>query len=160
MGMAIHPQTGDLWETENGPQGGDELNIIKPGKNYGWPVISYGRAYAGDLTGETGPETSPAVKDGMEQPLLMWSPSPALTGLTFYTGDKFPEWRDSVFIGGLMNEGIQRVVFNQRSLPTRRDPIITELQQRIRDVEQGPDGLLYVLTDEDAGALLRLEPAP
>lgn len=160
MGMALHPQTGELWETENGPQGGDEVNIIKPGKNYGWPVISYGRAYSGDLTGETGPDVAPAFKDGMEQPYLMWSPSPALTGFTFYTGDKFPGWKDSVFIGGLINEGVTRVVFNQRGLPTRRYPLITELQQRIRDVQQGPDGLLYVLTDEEDGALLRFEPVP
>lgn len=160
MGMAIHPQTGDLWETENGPQGGDELNIIKPGKNYGWPVISYGRSYSGDLVGETGPVGSPAVKEGMEQPLLMWSPSPALTGLTFYTGDKFPAWKDSVFIGTLMGEQVQRVVFNLRGLPTRRTPLIWELAQRIRDVQQGPDGLLYALTDEDEGALLRFDPVP
>lgn len=160
MGMAIHPSTGELWETENGPQGGDEINIIKPGRNYGWPVISYGRAYSGDLVGETGPVGSPAVKDGMEQPLLMWSPSPALTGMTFYTGDKFPAWKDSLFVGTLIGEYVQRVVFNLRGLPTRRDPLMGELSQRIRDVQQGPDGLLYVLTDEDAGALLRLEPLP
>lgn len=160
MGLAIHPQTGDLWETENGPQGGDEINIIKPGKNYGWPVISYGRSYSGDLTGETGPVAAPAVKEGMEQPLLMWSPSPALTALTFYTGDKFPAWKDSVFVGTLIGEHVQRVIFNLRGLPTRRDPLMAELSQRIRDVRQGPDGLVYVLTDEDAGALLRLEPAP
>ena len=158
MGLALHPQTGELWETENGPQGGDELNIIKSGKNYGWPVISYGRAYSGDLTGETGPETAPAVKDGMEQPLLMWAPSPALTGLTFYTGDAFPEWRNSAFVGALIGEEVQRIVFNQRGLPIRRDRLITELSQRIRDVQQGPDGLLYVLTDEEEGALLRFEP--
>ncbi|MGC4084784.1 MAG: PQQ-dependent sugar dehydrogenase [Vicinamibacterales bacterium] len=159
MGLAVHPQTGELWETENGPQGGDELNIIRPGRNYGWPIISYGRAYSGDLTGETGPESSPAVKDGLEQPLLMWSPSPALTGMTFYTGDAFPAWKDSVFVGALIGEQVQRIVFNLRGLPTRRDPLMWELAQRIRDVQQGPDGLLYVLTDEDDGALLRLEPA-
>jgi glucose/arabinose dehydrogenase len=158
MGLAIHPQTGELWETENGPQGGDELNIIKPGKNYGWPVISYGRAYSGDITGETGPNQTPGVLEGMEQPLLFWSPSLALTDLAFYTGDRFPEWRDSVFIGAMMGEQIQRVVFNLRGLPTRRDPLIWELGQRIRDVQQGPDGLLYALTEEDDGALLRLEP--
>lgn len=158
MGLAVHPQTGDLWETENGPQGGDELNIIRPGRNYGWPVISYGRAYSGDLTGETGPDLSPAVKDGMEQPLLMWSPSPALTGLTFYTGEAFPEWKNSAFVGALIGEQVQRIVFNQRGLPIRRDPLIWELSQRIRDVQQGPDGLLYMLTDEDDGALLRFEP--
>lgn len=158
MGLAIHPATGELWETENGPQGGDELNVILPGRNYGWPTISYGRSYSGDAVGETGPVKSPAVAEGMEQPLLFWSPSLALTGLTFYTGDKFPEWKDSVFVGALIGEQIQRIVFNLRGLPTRRDPLIWELGQRIRDVQQGPDGLLYALTDEDDGALLRIEP--
>lgn len=158
MGLAIHPQTGDLWETENGPQGGDELNVIKPGKNYGWPSISYGRSYGGDLTGDTGPVTTPAVAEGQEQPILMWSPSLALTGMTFYTGERFPEWKDSVLIGTLIGEQIQRVIFNLRGLPTRRDPLMLGLGQRIRDVQQGPDGLVYALTDEKEGALLRLEP--
>jgi glucose/arabinose dehydrogenase len=158
MGMAINPKNGELWETEDGPQGGDELNVILPGRNYGWPVISYGRAYSGDLIGETGPVTTPAAAQGMEQPLLFWSPSPALTGMTFYTGDQFPEWKDSVFVGALVGEQVQRIVFNLRGLPTRRDPLIWELGQRIRDIQQGPDGLLYALTDEDDGALLRFEP--
>ncbi|MFN7982211.1 MAG: PQQ-dependent sugar dehydrogenase, partial [Vicinamibacterales bacterium] len=158
MGLAFHPQTGELWETENGPQDGDELNIIKPGRNYGWPVISYGRAYTGEVAGNTGPASGSAMKDGMEAPFLMWAPSPALTGMTFYTGDKFPAWKDSVFIGGLIGESVQRVVFNPRGLPVRRYPLMAELAQRIRDVQQGPDGLLYVLTDEDDGALLKLEP--
>ncbi len=158
MGLAIHPQTGALWETENGPQGGDELNIIEAGKNYGWPIISYGRSYSGDVTGETGPVKSPAVADGMEQPLMIWSPSIALSGLAFYTGDKFPAWKNSVFVGGLVGEQMQRIVFNLRGLPTRRDTLIRELGQRIRDVQQGPDGLLYVLTDEERGALFRIEP--
>jgi len=159
MGLAIHPTTGELWETENGPQGGDELNIIKPGKNYGWPVISYGRSYSGDETGDTGPELAPGVSEGMEQPMLFWAPSIALSGLAFYTGDKFPQWKGSVFVGGLVGEQLQRITFNLRGLPTRRDPMLWDLTQRIRDVQQGPDGLLYVLTDEEAGALLRIEPA-
>ena len=158
MGLAIHPQTGELWETENGPQGGDELNIIRAGKNYGWPVISYGRSYSGDETGDTGPQMAPGVSEGMEQPMLFWAPSIALSGLTFYTGDKFPEWKNSVFVGGLVGEQMQRITFNLRGLPTRRDPMLWELAQRIRDVQQGPDGLLYVLTDEEEGALLRIEP--
>jgi glucose/arabinose dehydrogenase len=158
MGLAIHPRTGELWETEDGPQGGDELNIIGPGKNYGWPVVSFGRSYSGDLTGQTGPETAAIVKDGMEPPLLMWAPSPALTGLMFYTGDRFPEWTDSAFIGALVGTSVQRVVFNQQGLPIRRYPLLSELAQRIRDVQPGPDGFVYVLTDEDEGALLRLEP--
>lgn len=158
MGLAIHPQTGELWETENGPQGGDELNVIKRGANYGWPTISYGRSYGGDLTGDTGPVSTPAVKEGTEQPVLVWSPSLALTAMTFYTGDAFPEWRDSLFIGSLMGEQLQRVVFNLRALPTRRQPMLWELGQRIRDVKQGPDGLLYALTEEEEGAILKLEP--
>jgi glucose/arabinose dehydrogenase len=110
------------------------------------------------VTGETGPVKAPAVADGMEQPLLFWSPSPALTGLAFYTGDQFPAWKDSVFVGAMVGEQVQRIVFNLRGLPIRRDPLIWELGQRIRDVQQGPDGLLYALTEEDDGALLRFEP--
>lgn len=158
MGLAIHPETGELWETENGPQGGDELNVIQAGKNYGWPRISYGRSYSGDVTGDTGPDMSPAIAEGMEQPVLFWAPSIALSGLAFYTGDKFPAWKGSMFVGGLVGEQLQRIVFNLRGLPIRRDPLLWELGQRIREVQQGPDGLLYVLTDEEDGALLRIEP--
>jgi glucose/arabinose dehydrogenase len=159
MGLIVHPETGDVWETENGPQGGDEINIIKPGKNYGWPVISYGRSYGGDLTGDTGPVSDQAFAAGMEQPWLFWAPSIAITGITFYTGDRFPEWKGSIFVGGLVGAQLQRVVLNQRGLPTRRQSLLTELKQRIREVRQGPDGLLYLLTDEPAGALLKIEPA-
>lgn len=158
MGLVVHPETGEIWETENGPQGGDEINIIRAGKNYGWPVISYGRSYGGDLTGDTGPVSDQPFAPGMEQPWLFWSPSIALTGITFYTGDRFPEWKGSIFVGGLIGTQLQRVVLNQKGLPTRRQPLLTELKQRIREVRQGPDGLVYLLTDETAGALLRLEP--
>jgi glucose/arabinose dehydrogenase len=158
MGLVIHPETGELWECENGPQGGDELNIIRAGKNYGWPVISYGRSYSGDLTGDTGPVQEQPVKEGMEQPLLFWSPSIALSGMLFYTGDRFPEWKGSIFLGALVGEQLQHVVMNQKGLPVRREALLRELKQRIRDVRQGPDGLLYLLTDEGAGALLRIEP--
>ena len=158
MGLAIHPETGELWETENGPQGGDELNVIRAGKNYGWPTISYGRSYTGDVTGATGPDSDPPVSPGLEQPMLFWSPSIALSGLTFYTGDRFPEWKGSIFVGALVGTQLQRVVMNQRGLPIRRDMLLWELRQRIREVRQGPDGLLYLLTDEEHGALLRLEP--
>jgi aldose sugar dehydrogenase len=158
MGLAIHPETGEIWETENGPQGGDELNIIRAGKNYGWPTISYGRSYSGDVTGATGPDSDPPVKPGLEQPMLFWAPSIALSGLTFYTGDRFPEWKGSVFVGALVGTQLQRIVMNQRGLPIRRDMMLYELRQRIREVRQGPDGLIYLLTDEEHGALLRLEP--
>jgi glucose/arabinose dehydrogenase len=96
----------------------------------------------------------------MEQPMLFWSPSIALSGLAFYTGDRFPEWKGSVFVGGLVGTQLQRIVLNTRGLPIRREPLLYELRQRIREVRQGPDGLLYLLTDEEFGALLRLEPAP
>ena len=158
MALVVHPESGEIWETENGPQGGDELNIIRAGRNYGWPVISYGRSYSGDLIGDTGPIQELPVTPGMEQPLLFWSPSIALSGMEFYTGDRFPTWKGSVFVGGLVGEQLQRIVFNQRGLPVRRDPMLTELKQRIREVRQSPNGLLYLLTDEAAGALLRIEP--
>ena len=158
MGIALHPETGEIWETENGPQGGDELNIIKAGRNYGWPVISYGRSYGGDLTGDSGPISEQPLAPGLEQPMLFWSPSIALSGMAFYTGDRFPEWKGSLFIGALVGEQLQRVVLNPKGLPIRRDSLLTELNQRIREVRQGPDGLLYLLTDEEAGALLRIEP--
>jgi glucose/arabinose dehydrogenase len=158
MGLVVHPETGEIWESENGPQGGDEINIIKPGKNYGWPVISYGRSYSGDLTGDTGPVTAQPFAAGMEQPMLFWSPSIALSGMAFYTGDRFPEWKNSIFLGALVGTQLQRVVLNQRGLPIRRDSLIEGLGQRIREVRQGPDGLIYLLTDEVAGALLRIEP--
>ncbi len=160
MGLAFHPDTGELWETENGPQGGDEINIIRAGKNYGWPVVSFGRSYGGDAIGDSGPEVAGFVAPGFEGPLLFWSPSIALTGIAFYRGAAFPAWRDSIFVGALLGTQLQRVVFNQRGLPVRRYPLLFELKQRIMDVREGPDGLLYLLTDEAAGALLRLEPVP
>lgn len=159
MSMIVHPDTGEIWETENGPQGGDEINIIRAGRNYGWPVISLGRSYGGDATGDTGPVSDQPFAPGMEQPLLFWAPSIALSGMAIYTGVRFPQWRGNIFIGALVGEQLQHVVMNQRGLPTRRQPLLRELKQRIREVRQGPDGLLYLLTDEAAGALLRIEPA-
>jgi aldose sugar dehydrogenase len=158
MSMVLHPDTGEIWETENGPQGGDEINIIRAGRNYGWPVISYGRSYGGDATGDTGPVSDQPSAAGLEQPMLIWVPSLALSGMAFYTGDRFPAWKGNIFIGGLVGEQLQMVVMNQRGLPVRRQSLLRELKQRIREVRQGPDGLLYLLTDEAAGALLRLEP--
>ncbi len=158
MGLVFHPETGELWMTDNGPQGGDEINIIRPGLNYGWPVVSFGRSYGGDITGDSGPETAQMAAPGMEPPLLFWSPSIALTSLVFYRGDRFPAWRDSAFVGALLGTELQRIVFNRRGLVVRRYPLLFELGQRIMEVEQGPNGLLYLLTDERAGALLQLEP--
>ena len=161
LGLAVHPQTGEVWENENGPMGGDEINIIKAGKNYGWPVVSYGRAYNGDPTGDTsGPLTTDHSAPGMESPFMFWVPSIAPSGLTFYTGDQFEPWKGNIFLGGMRGTLLQRIVLNAKGFPITRETMLTELKQRIRDVRQGPDGLLYVLTDETHGALLRLEPLP
>src|SRR6266436_400857 len=159
LGLVIHPQTGELWEHENGPMGGDEINIIKPGRNYGWPIISYGRAYNGDLTGDTsGPTSEQHQMPGMEEPFLIWLPSIAPSGLAFYTGDQLPAWKGNIFVGGMRGMVLQRIVLNAKGMPILRENLLTEIKQRIRDVRQGPDGLLYLLTDETKGALLRLEP--
>jgi glucose/arabinose dehydrogenase len=159
MGIIVHPVTGEIWENENGPQGGDEINIIKKGLNYGWPVISYGRAYSGELTGSSGPSSDKPFAEGLQQPWLFWSPAIGLSGLMVYTGDRFPEWKGSIFVGALVGEQLQRIVLSPGGLAIRRDSLLTEFKQRIREVRQGPDGLVYLLTDEEAGALLRLEPA-
>jgi aldose sugar dehydrogenase len=157
LGLALNPFTGEIWEVENGPNGGDEMNVLKPGKNYGWPIVSYGRDY-------NGPRFPPSAP-GFEEPIVFWVPSIAASGLTFYTGDRFPNWKRNAFVGA-MREGevaptghLQRIVFNDKWEELRREPLLRELHQRIRDVRQGPDGLLYLLTDEDAAALLRIEPA-
>jgi glucose/arabinose dehydrogenase len=160
QGMAWNPVTGDLWASEQGPNGGDEINVIKAGRNYGWPLVSYGRQYAGPNQSEI------PYKEGMELPIVFWVPSIATSGLTFYTGDRFPAWKNNVLVGA-MRQGeidrtghIERIVFNDKWEEIRREQMLNELHQRIRDVRQGPDGLLYVLTDEDSGALLRIEPSP
>jgi glucose/arabinose dehydrogenase len=158
LGLAIHPQTGALWETENGPQGGDEVNLILPGKNYGWPLVTYGRDYNGARFGKP-------YMEGMELPVVFWVPSITTSGLAFYTGDRFPAWKGNLFVGS-MTEGrigrtghLERIVFNDMG-EQRRESLLMDLKQRIRDVRQGPDGHLYLLTDEAAGAMLKIEPAP
>ena len=158
--MTLNPETGELWVTEQGPNGGDEINILEPGANYGWPMVSHGRNYLGPKISET-----PAL-EGTVQPEIVWVPSIATTGMTFYTGDVFPRWRRNAFVGGL-REGeiprtgqLQRIEFNENWEEIRREPLLRELKQRIRDVRQGPDGLLYVVTGEAQGALLRIEPGP
>jgi glucose/arabinose dehydrogenase len=157
-GLAVNPETGELWETEQGPSGGDEINVLRAGRNYGWPLVSYGRDYWG------APVSAHPFRPGMEDPRVVWLPSIGLTGMMFYTGERFPHWKRNLFVGGLREGGIprtgqiQRIVFNERWEELRREPMLTELKQRIRDVRQGPDGLLYVLTAEDDGALLRIEP--
>lgn len=159
LGLAINPATGELFNDENGPNGGDEINRILPGRNYGWPLVSFGRNYDGARI-----SASPVV-EGIESPIVVWIPSIAPSGLAFYTGDRFPAWKGNVFVGG-MREGeipgtgrLERVVFNNKMEELRRESLLTELHQRIRDVRQGPDGMLYVLTEEEDGALLRIEPA-
>jgi glucose/arabinose dehydrogenase len=156
--MALNPETGEFWVTEQGPNGGDEINVLKPGANYGWPLVSYGRNYMGPLI-----SASP-LRKGTRQPAVVWIPSIAVTGMTFYTGDTFPSWQRNAFVGGL-REGevprtghMQRIEFNEHWQELRREPMLRELHQRIRDVRQGPDGYLYVLTAEDHGAVLRIEP--
>jgi aldose sugar dehydrogenase len=159
LGLAIHPQTGAVWSNENGPNGGDEINVILPGRNYGWPEVSLGRSYEGPWQGKF-------AKEGIEPPVVYWMPSIAVSGMAFYTGDRFPAWKGNVFVGALrygeipQTGHLQRVVFNERGEEMRREMLLTELRQRIRDVRQGPDGLLYLLTDENPGVLLRLEPVP
>jgi aldose sugar dehydrogenase len=156
--LAVNPDTGDVWSTEQGPSGGDEVNVLRPGRNYGWPFVSYGRDYWGARL-----SSRPSVA-GFEDPTVVWLPSIGLTGMTFYTGDRFPHWKRNLFVGGLREGGIprtgqiQRIVFSDTWQELRREPMLMELKQRIRDVRQGPDGLLYVLTAEDDGAVLRIEP--
>ena len=160
LGLTVHPDTGAIWESENGPNGGDEINVLQPGKNYGWPIVSAGRFYLGPRVNDR------MWQEGMEQPLVFWVPAIATSGLTFYTGDRFPAWKGNVFAGG-MRQGevprsgqLVRLDFNDKWEELHRESILRELQNRVRDVRQGPDGLLYVLTAEVDGALLRMEPAP
>ena len=165
IGLTVHPETGELWETENGPQGGDEVNIIRRGLNYGWPVVTYGRAYASDTDGRKSGIAPPTVQPpssapGMEEPVTYYKPSIAISGMAFYTGDKFPAWKDNLLVGGLAGTQVSRLVFNAQGVETRRETLLLELRQRIRDLKQGPDGLLYVTTDMPDGAILKIEPAP
>ena len=152
QGLAIHPDTGAVWATEHGPQGGDEMNVVEAGKNYGWPVITFGREYSGETI-----STQPA-REGMEQPITFWSPSPGLSGMAFYTGDKFP-WKGQIFLGALAGLGVYRVGMNEKGL-AGRELMLNSLRQRIRDVRQGPDGFLYLVVDANPGGILRVEPAP
>jgi glucose/arabinose dehydrogenase len=159
LALIVHPQTGALWNNENGPNGGDEINIIMPGRNYGWPLVSFGRDYPGPRISEH------PTREGMESPLVVWLPQIAAAGMAVYTGDRFPAWRGNVFVGSMRTGGIpgtghlERIVFNAKTEELRRESMLNELKQRIREVRQGPDGLLYLLTDEDDGAMLRIEPA-
>lgn len=152
QGMAIHPITGQVWTCEHGPQGGDEVNIEKPGANYGWPVITYGEQYGGGPIGE-----GITAKAGMEQPILYWVPSIAPAGMTFYTGDKYPGWQGNLIVSALKFQLIERIVLNDTKV-IKQKRLLKDQIGRIRDVQQGPDGYLYLLTDEDNGGLYKLEP--
>jgi glucose/arabinose dehydrogenase len=159
LGLAVHPTTGQMWQSEMGPNGGDELNILKPGGNYGWPLVSLGRTYPGPWQSAT------FSKEGMENPVVYWTPAISTSGLAFYTGDKLPKWKGDIFVGGQRTGEIpgtgrlERVLVNDRLEELRRESLLVPLQMRIRDVRQGPDELLYVLVDHENGGVLRIEPS-
>jgi glucose/arabinose dehydrogenase len=157
LGLAFHPVTGELWSSEMGPNGGDEINIIRPGRNYGWPIISYGRTYEGPPVSEI------PWKEGMTGPWAHFVPGISPSGLAFYTGDKIPQWKNNLFVGGMRQGQIQgtaqliRIFVDENGNERRRESLLKEIGQRIRDIRTGPDGYLYLLTDEDDGAVLKLE---
>jgi glucose/arabinose dehydrogenase len=157
--MAKHPITGAIWQIENGPNGGDEVNVLVPGANYGWPLISLGRSYPGPWQG-------PFTKEGFRDPVIYWMPAIAVSSITFYTGDKLPKWKGDVFVSGMRYGEIpgtgrlDRILINKNYEELRRETLLGDLHRRIRDVKQGRDGLLYVATDEPQdAAILRIEPA-
>jgi glucose/arabinose dehydrogenase len=160
LGLHVHPVTGEVFEAEMGPNGGDEINLIKPGVNYGWPIVSLGRAYPGPWQAKS----NEPVHSGYELPLVYWTPSISVTGLSFYLGDALPKWKGNLFVGGVRygeipgTGRVDRIVFNDKMEELRRESLLTDLHQRIRDVKPGPDGLIYVATDEEQGAILRIEP--
>jgi glucose/arabinose dehydrogenase len=151
-GAAFNPSTGDLWTIEHGPRGGDELNIVRPGANYGYSDISYGRQYSGEpINGGV------TAKEGIEQPVYFWAPSIAPSGLAFYTGDLFPEWKGDIFLGAMAAKHLVRLDMKDGKV-VGEEQMLMDRCARFRDVRQGPEGALYVLTDEDNGELLRLTP--
>jgi glucose/arabinose dehydrogenase len=152
QGLAVHPETGRVWLVEHGPLGGDEVNVARAGVNYGWPVITYGRAYSGLPMGEG------SEKEGMAQPLHYWVPSISPSGMAFYEGDAFPQWQGDLFTGGLSGELLARLELDGERV-VEEERLLDGVLGRIRDVRVGPDGYLYLLTDESDGGLYRLEPA-
>ena len=150
QGASINPSTGQLWTVEHGPMGGDEINIVQAGANYGYPVISYGRQYSGDPSGE-----DLTAMEGMQQPVYYWTPSIGPSGIAFYTGDLLPEWKGNLFIGALACQHLVRLVLDG-SRVVAEERLLEGLGHRVRDVRQGPDGALYVLTDAPDGKLLRM----
>jgi len=160
LGLAIHPVTGAIWENENGPNGGDEINIIKPKANYGWPKVSLGRDYKGPWQSSEGPNHM-----GYEPPIVYWTPAIAVSGMMFYTGDALPKWKGDVFVGSLRTGEVngtghvERILFNEKFEELRRESLLADLHQRVRDVKQGPDGYIYLATEQKEGAVLRIMPA-
>jgi glucose/arabinose dehydrogenase len=152
-GLAFNPADGKLWEQEHGPMGGDEINIIEKGKNYGWPLVSYGRNYSGTPVGD-----GKATMDGVTDPLWHWTPSIAPSGMAFYTGELYPGWKGSLFNGALKFELLSRLEL-KGDKAVKEERMLQDLHERIRDVRQGPDGALYLLTDNASGRILRLAPA-
>ena len=151
QGAALHPETARLWTVEHGARGGDEINIPRAGRNYGWPVISYGTHYSGLPIGVG------THKEGMEQPVYYWDPSIAPSGMAFYTGDRFEKWKGNLFVGALKGRMLVRLELAEEKV-MNEERLLGELGERIRDVRQGPDGLIYLLTDSKSGRILRVEP--
>jgi glucose/arabinose dehydrogenase len=166
QGLAWHPGTGELWATEIGPLAGDELNRLLPGRNYGWPVVSLGKIYTGNLASEQS-----WWRPGIEMPVMFWAPAISPSSLMIYDGDRFPLWKGHFFIGGLSGQQLQRVAFDQPLQAERRESLLVPLDARVRDVRQAPDGSIYVLVERDQqfgpgsarqtpnGSILRIEPA-
>jgi len=153
QGVAIEPRTGRLWTSEHGPRGGDEINVVKRGANYGFPVISYGHDYNGKpIDGEK------TAQEGMEQPVYFWNPDIAPAGIAFYEGREFPAWKGNLFVSALAGKSLVRLVLNGDRV-VNEERLLTELNARIRGVAEGPDGALYVLTDGNNGKILKLTPA-
>jgi glucose/arabinose dehydrogenase len=156
QGIAIHPETGDVWANEHGPQGGDEVNLIQPGRNYGWPVIGFGVNYTTGLAIHAGTH-----RKGMEQPVHVWVPSIGISGMMIYTGDKFPQWRGNMFVGGMNGQQLVRLTMTGQRI-TGEETLMPQMG-RIRDVRQGPDGFIYLVIDDRDGKptpIYRLEPTP
>jgi glucose/arabinose dehydrogenase len=159
-GLAFHPETGELWQAEIGPMGGDEVNILLPGHNYGWPLVSTGRNYTGTLVSD-----QPWERPGMDNPRIHWVPSISPSSIMFYTGDKFPRWKNNLFVGALTTRQLVRIAFGQPSQAERREGLLIPMDVRPRDVQQSPDGYIYVITEQASGGntadgmVLRLEPA-
>jgi glucose/arabinose dehydrogenase len=158
-GLTVHPETGEIWQAEIGPLGGDEVNILLPGHNYGWPLVSMGRNYTGSLVSD-----EPWFRKGMDNPRMFWVPSISPSSVLFYNGDRFKGWKGSLFVGALTTRALIRVSFNQPSQAERRENLLADFRQRIRDVVEGPDGNIYVATEGATGGVvadgmvLRIEP--